>query len=180
MRIAKASCCTQYLFACIRRSYPIEDKYGNLWKSNEFEKLQNLVSELFTSVSSTQDYQSVCQMYNTAFCQEDPEHNLSLDGVSLDIYNDSDDENNDKQEISNSQDDCKRTVNVNPLRKTSAKSKRKSLSARHNTPSINIEFNKRRRGVPESYADTNEKNQSIETVLDEIKSIEKRMAGLEK
>ena len=71
-------------------------------------------------------------------------------------------------------------IYVNPLRKTSAKSKRKSPSARHNTPSINNEFNKRRRGVPKSYPDTNEKNQSIETVLNEIKSIEKRMAGLEK
>ena len=98
----------------------------------------------------------------------------------MDIYNDSDDESDDKQEISDSQDDCKRTVNVNPLRKSSAKSKRINLSARHNTPSINIEFNKRRRGVPKSYPDTNEKNQSIKTVLDEIKSIEKRMAGLEK
>ena len=120
-------------------------------------------------------------MYNTAFCQEDPQHNLSLDGVSLDIYYDSDDESDNKQEISDSQDNCKRTVNVNPLCKTSAKSKRKSLSARHiNTPSTNNEFNKRRRRVPKSYPDTNEENQSIETVLDEIKSIEKRMAGLEK
>ena len=157
----------------------IEGKYGNVWKSNEFEKLQCFVSKLFT-FSLTQDYQSVCQMYNMAFCQEDPEHNLSLDGVSLDIYNDSDDESDDKQEISDSQDNCKRTVNVNPLRKTSAKSKRKSLSARHiNTPSTVNEFNKRRRGVPKSYPDSNEKNQSIEMVLDEIKSIEKRMAGLE-
>ena len=136
-----------------------------------------LVSELFTSVSSTQDYQSVCQMYNTAFCQEDSEHNLSLDGVSLYIYNDSDDESDNKQEISDSQDDCKRTVNVNPLCKTSAKSKRKSLSACYNTPSINIEFNKRRRGVPKSYPNTNEKNQSTETILDEIKSIENRMVN---
>ena len=163
-----------------KKAISIEGKYGDLWKSNEFEKLQCFVSKLFT-LSSTQDYQSVCQMYNTAFCQEDPQHNLSLDGVSLDIYNDSDDESDDKQEISDSQDNCKRTANVNPLRKTSAKSKRKSLSARHiNTPSTNNEFNKRRRRVPKSYPDTNEENQSIETVLDEIKSIEKRMAGLEK
>ena len=41
-------------------------------------------------------------------------------------------------------------------------------------------LDKRRRRVPKSYPDTNEENQSIETVLDEIKSIEKRMAGLEK
>lgn len=108
----------------------IEGKYGNLWKSNEFDKLQCLVSELFTSVSSTQDHQSICQMYNKAFCQEDSEHNLSLDGVSLDIYNDSDDESDDKQEIPDSQDDCKQAVKVNPLRKIGAKSKRKSLSAR--------------------------------------------------
>ena len=39
----------------------IEGKYGNLWKSNEFEKLQCFVSKLFT-FSSTHDYQSVCQM----------------------------------------------------------------------------------------------------------------------
>ena len=53
-------------------------------------------------------------MYNMAFCQEDPEHNLSLDGVSLDIYNDSDDESDDKQEISDSQDNCKRSISAIP------------------------------------------------------------------
>ena len=144
-----------------KKAISIEGKYGDLWKSNEFEKLQCFVSKLFT-LSSTQDYQSVCQMYNTAFCQEDPQHNLSLDGVSLDIYNDSDDESDDKQEISDSQDNCKWTVNLNPLRKTSAKSKRKSLSARHiNTPSTNNEFNKRRRRVPKSYPDTNEETNPL-------------------
>ena len=42
MRIAKASCCSQYLFACIRRSYPLKANtgiYGNQMNLRNFNAL---------------------------------------------------------------------------------------------------------------------------------------------
>ena len=68
----------------------IEGKYHNLWRENEFTKLQSLVSDLCAHDELEQPI--VEQLFKKIFYEDSPDYEINLNKVSLDIYAESDTE----------------------------------------------------------------------------------------
>ncbi|CAB3996311.1 Hypothetical predicted protein [Paramuricea clavata] len=69
----------------------IEGKFIDIWKRNEYQKLICLVSKLCLCPDVNQE--TAGELYtNEFYCQSVPDHIINLDNVSLDVYADSDSE----------------------------------------------------------------------------------------
>ena len=87
------------IICLITKKIVIQGDYVDLWKRNEFDKLKTLVSELCSIDNMNQ--QLISQIYDKMFYDNEDisKANINLEGVSLDIYADSENESEMKDEI---------------------------------------------------------------------------------
>jgi hypothetical protein len=87
------------IICLITKKIVIQGDYVDLWKRNEFDKLKTLVSELCSIDNMNQ--QLISQIYDKVFYDNEDisKANINLEGVSLDIYADSENKSEMKDEI---------------------------------------------------------------------------------
>ena len=149
----------------------IEGKYHNLWRENEHTKLQSLVSEL--CVHDELEQHIVEQLFKKIFYQDLPDYEINLDKVSLDIYAESDTEDNNLQEC----DDA-----IIEENKSSAKIKSPRIARRKTCASLLTPLKKKSGKIqpPKTTSPDMQTHVSQQQMLDLLNSCNKRIDDLEK
>ena len=181
INIKKPDATNEILFSIMahipEKQIRIQSKFMDVWKVNEYQKLVLLVSKLCLRPDTDQEI--VGQLYTETFYNQNVSdisnlYNINLDNVSLDVYAESDSENNyveqETEEIVNEESEP-----IKSAKKTKIKPHRLSTSS--STPPSKQK--KCRQSLPTKKEHTIPETSDLQQILTTINALSKRIDKLE-